>query len=372
MKNRIAITILAAWLFSILAVSALAGQLVIDRDMVNIRQQPTTESAIVFRLSKGVIITELQKQERWYEIELDGATKRSGWVFDTLVKGFEEQAKEETLILATMGDVSLGADEMQKMLALLDPETQENLRKQPDVLQRVISEEIVRKVVLKAALARGFDKEEFVARLMERAKSQALADHFLQQQASVSLDFPGEEEVAAAYNKNIAEFTTPAQFHVGQIFIAVPRDSTKDAALKLASKAKEVAELAGEQSEDFAALARELSEHRPTAEKGGDIGWVEKNALLPEMRDVLTEMEVGQVSAPIRSNQGWHLFKLIDKKDEAIRPLPAVAGNIRETLRREKMEQNRRDYIKDLLERKPIAIDEKVFTVQFGEKPATM
>lgn len=86
-----------------------------------------------------------------------------------------------------------------------------------------------------------------------------------------------------------------------------------DKAEKMLKKFREQI-LAGEA--DFAVLAKEYSADPGSALKGGDLGWANPNVYVPEFRDTLGRLEVNEISAPVRSQHGWHLMQLIDKRVE--------------------------------------------------------
>jgi peptidyl-prolyl cis-trans isomerase SurA len=65
---------------------------------------------------------------------------------------------------------------------------------------------------------------------------------------------------------------------------------------------------------DFAVLAKEYSADPGSALKGGDLGWADPNVYVPEFRDTLGKLEIDEISAPVRSQHGWHLMQLIDKR----------------------------------------------------------
>jgi peptidyl-prolyl cis-trans isomerase C len=69
---------------------------------------------------------------------------------------------------------------------------------------------------------------------------------------------------------------------------------------------------------DFAALAKEKSKD-PGAADGGDLGYFTKDQMVPEFADVAFQMYPGQVSNPVKSQFGWHVIKLEDKRQ---RPVP--------------------------------------------------
>jgi peptidyl-prolyl cis-trans isomerase C len=69
---------------------------------------------------------------------------------------------------------------------------------------------------------------------------------------------------------------------------------------------------------DFATLAKEKSKD-PGAADGGDLGYFTKDQMVPEFADVAFKMYPGQVSNPVKSQFGWHIIKLEDKRQ---RPVP--------------------------------------------------
>lgn len=70
--------------------------------------------------------------------------------------------------------------------------------------------------------------------------------------------------------------------------------------------------LAGEA--DFAELAKEHSADPGSALKGGELGWADPNIYVPEFKDTLAKLELDEISAPVRSQHGWHLMQLIGKR----------------------------------------------------------
>ena len=79
------------------------------------------------------------------------------------------------------------------------------------------------------------------------------------------------------------------------------------AALK---KASDLAARVQRAPNDFAKIARESSEHKDSAAKGGDLGWVPETQLIPEIRAAVVRMTKGELSPPIRSASGWHIVRL--------------------------------------------------------------
>ncbi|MFC6440953.1 peptidylprolyl isomerase SurA [Bowmanella sp. JS7-9] len=65
---------------------------------------------------------------------------------------------------------------------------------------------------------------------------------------------------------------------------------------------------------DFATLAKEHSEDTGSALKGGDLGWTEPKVFVPEFSKALATLDKGEYSQPVRSQFGWHLIQLLDRR----------------------------------------------------------
>lgn len=97
---------------------------------------------------------------------------------------------------------------------------------------------------------------------------------------------------------------------------------------------------------DFSALARQVSA-AASAENGGDLGWVRETAITPDLRGQIGGLKIGEISEPIVSAAGVHLFQLRDRRSSA--PTGTVdRDRIRQTLEQEQLERQASRYLRDL------------------------
>jgi len=80
--------------------------------------------------------------------------------------------------------------------------------------------------------------------------------------------------------------------------------------------------------EDFAALATELTEDPSGKENGGDLDYFTKDQMVPEFANVAFQMFKGQISNPIRTQFGWHIIKLEDRRNRPVPEFDKVRGQI--------------------------------------------
>jgi peptidyl-prolyl cis-trans isomerase C len=91
---------------------------------------------------------------------------------------------------------------------------------------------------------------------------------------------------------------------------------------------------------DFADMAKQKSKD-PGAADGGDLGYFTHDQMVPEFADVAFKMYPGQMSNPIKTQFGWHIIKVEDKRQKAVPELAAVKDQIDNFL----MQRAQRDYI---------------------------
>jgi peptidyl-prolyl cis-trans isomerase C len=68
---------------------------------------------------------------------------------------------------------------------------------------------------------------------------------------------------------------------------------------------------------DFAAIAKEKSTDRGSASAGGDLGWFGVGMMVKPFEDAVIAMKKGEISAPVQSQFGWHVIKLVDERTAA-------------------------------------------------------
>ena len=118
-----------------------------------------------------------------------------------------------------------------------------------------------------------------------------------------------ETEIDNEMNR-LARGKGKAEYQVAEIFLPVTSADTES--LTRQDAGKMVSDITAGAS--FSQLARQFSK-APGASQGGDLGWVQEGQLEPALDTALAQLEPGQVSAPIKTEKGYHLLFLRDKRD---------------------------------------------------------
>jgi len=142
-----------------------------------------------------------------------------------------------------------------------------------------------------------------------------------------------EEELRQYYEENKARYTQAGRRHARHILIEIGEDAAAAEA-----KAKRAYERA-RAGEDFAALARELSDDTGSREAGGDLGFAERGDYVASFGDALWNMSPGEIRGPVESEFGWHVIKLEAVDEELVRSFDEVRAELEPELRRAKVEK---------------------------------
>ena len=142
---------------------------------------------------------------------------------------------------------------------------------------------------------------------------------------------PSDDEVQQYYDANISQYTTPGQVRASHILLRV---GDQDEAEVEARAAELAAEARG--GADFAELAREHSEDEANAEDGGDLGMFGRGRMVAEVEAAAFDMEVDDVSDPVRSAIGFHVLRVTEKQEQTAQPLEEVREAIENTLKNER------------------------------------
>jgi peptidylprolyl isomerase len=269
---------------------------------------------------------------------------------------FAASAQQE--VMATMGNQQVRALELKRLIDALTPDARKRLATDLGALDRLVREELVRQTILTEARQQGWDKKPDVQLLMERAREQALLQAYVNSLARPAAGYPSEDEIKGFYEASKASVTVPAEYQLSQIFVASPESADKATAAAAQKKATEIAGRVQKIPGDFGKIAKESSEHKDSAAKGGDLGWVPETQLIPEVRNAVARMTKGEVSAPIRSAGGWHIVRLADRKPSVVRPLSEVRDQIVTTMRLRKAQEVERTYIEGLLSKSNVQVNQ--------------
>lgn len=260
------------------------GKFDADRFDQMLRQQGFTRLQFRERLKQDVLISQLQ-----------AALAGSSFVTDAELQAFVRLEKQ-TRDFATL---TLKADG--EAVQLKDEEVKAYYEQHPDQFM---------------------SQEQVVLDYIELKKS-AFFD-----QVSVN-----DEDLQASYQQEVAGLAE--QRRAAHILLEVSDKLTDEQAKAKLEEAKQRID----KGEDFATLAKELSQDAGSAATGGDLGFAAPGVYDPDFEKALYALNKGEVSEPVRSQFGWHLIKLLDVQAPEVPTFASLKGKLEHDLKARKVEQ---------------------------------
>jgi peptidyl-prolyl cis-trans isomerase C len=187
----------------------------------------------------------------------------------------------------------------------------------------------------RAALTAAIEKTDtldtdLVQAELEEFRRQMIIGRYFEEQLNKKVD---DVAVRNFYSSNPTQFEAK-RIHAAHILIRVDEKmSETERQAKMSSAHDAFSRL--QKGEDFAAVAKAVSEDKVSGEKGGDLGWLAEGAVDSEFSKRLFETKVGEVSEPFLTVFGYHILKVIEGPEVVKQSIEAVEGNIRYQLRNE-------------------------------------
>lgn len=153
-----------------------------------------------------------------------------------------------------------------------------------------------------------------------------------------------DQEVRAYYEDHKDEYRQPSRFRVRELVLpkgATPQEQEESRA-KLAQVQDGV-----RKGTSFEELVKTFST-APSRGTGGDLGWLSKGVLRPDLEAAVLSLRVGQVSAPLETENGVYLLQLTDSEMNNVRPFAEVRASILQKLQEPKAENAIESYIQNL------------------------
>ncbi|HEY4199083.1 MAG TPA: peptidylprolyl isomerase [Devosiaceae bacterium] len=217
-------------------------------------------------------------------------------------------------VVATVGDDTITEADLGFAAADLAQE----LQQVPGDQQRafLVTVLIDMKVMAKAAKDAGMDKSEIFQRQMNYLNDRALRQVYFSDKVANAVT---PDAVKAAYDKFVADFKPQDEVQASHILVNTEEDAK---AIK--------AQLDGGAS--FEDLAKEKSIDPSAKQNGGDLGFFSKGQMVPEFEAAAFSMDVGKISDPVKSQFGWHIIKVTNKRKSAPPTIDQVGQQLTQQL----------------------------------------
>jgi len=201
----------------------------------------------------------------------------------------------------------------------------------------------------KSMAAEGLSLDEYKDEIRRERIKRRVIDRTIRSKLSIS-----EEEIGEYYAKHRDEYEGNEAVRIQQILIVKPKDATGGTQKKLRAQAQAVLKKLKE-GESFDLLVATHSQG-PALNAGGDLGFVEKGMMFPEVDEAAFSLKEGEISGVLESPVGFHIIRIMDKRGAGIKPIEEVREEIIAKIGTEKGKKKFEEWLKEMREKSHIEI----------------
>jgi parvulin-like peptidyl-prolyl isomerase len=257
-----------------------------------------------------------------------------------------ESAKKKQLQTPEPLKANLQFSDVKNILSLADENERKKILADEKAFINFVNQEASNASVLIAARANKIETSQRAQILAQRSVDNIVREIYLNQlvASKIPADFPTDKQVQEYYEKNKDKFVIEERIHIWQIFLPINEGMSKKEIELLKKDAESIRNDLKKKKIDFANAVGKYSKHDASRLNGGYMGLIKISDLKPEFKSLIPTLKQGNVSKPIKTDEGIHIIKLgaiVPKQEialEEIKPkirkvmLQQLKGQIRQAI----------------------------------------
>jgi EpsD family peptidyl-prolyl cis-trans isomerase len=256
--------------------------------------------------------------------------------------------------LAKVGNVTITQADIEREIKNL-PDFAQKIFEGSGGKERFLNELVKKELLYQEALKKGLDKNTEYLKKVEDFKKITLIGQLLEKEIESKAKVT-DQDVRDYYEKHKEDFAPVSQIRMSLILV-----KTEEEAEKILGRLNK--------GEDFARVAKKSSVDLSSAKNGGDLGYLSRGQMTPELEAVAVRLKTGEVSEPIKTQSGYQIIKVTDKKLGKVVEFERVRNFISQQLSAEKQKEVFDSYIESLKKSYKVDINkEAVSKLSSGEE----
>jgi peptidyl-prolyl cis-trans isomerase C len=265
-----------------------------------------------------------------------------------------KQGEQKGPYLAKVGKAKITDADLEREMKNLPPFAQK-IFEGSEGKEKFLNELVKRELLYQEAIKQGIDKNKEYIQEVEDFKKITLIGKLLEKEIEDRAKVT-DEDVKRYYDEHKEDFSP-----FSQIRLSLIRVKTEDEAKNILDKLQK--------GEDFAKLAKESSIDANSAKAGGDLGFLTRDQISQEHQMAIVRLKKGELSAPIKTQHGYDIIKVTDKKATQVVEFEKVKDLISQHLSGEKQKEAFDSYIESLKKTYPVEINKEALA---GPSPEGM
>lgn len=227
-------------------------------------------------------------------------------------------------LLATVNGVKVTTDDAERFVRASNPQQSYASIKPED--KKIVTDRLIERVLfIEAAKKAGTEEDPAFKQALAIAKNELMINQWMKNQYDATVVSDGEAK--DFYEKNKQQFSKPVQVKARHILLKTDEAEAK----KIIETLKP---LSGDAlKEKFIELAKSKSEG-PTKSRGGDLGFFGEGQMVPAFNKAVFALKKGEITAaPVKTQFGYHVIYLEDKKEATVFPYESVKAQIVQSIK---------------------------------------
>ena len=225
-------------------------------------------------------------------------------------------AQDASTVVARVGDVDITLGHAIAIRGQLP----EQFAQIPDAtLFPALIEQLIEQELLSQSYADQLSRAETL--MLQNESRNFIANVALMQAANAAVTEESVAEAYDAYSDAFSQEDAVTEYHAAHILVR--EEAERDIVVAALEEGREFGEVAAEFSTDG------------SARQGGDLGWFSAGMMIPDFQAAVETLEPGQVSAPLQTQYGWHVIKLLELRDASVPPLAQLREELVTEIQRE-------------------------------------
>ncbi len=253
-------------------------------------------------------------------------------------------AEEINPVLGKAGDSVIREADLDRLLAALPPSIQKNFQDDPKQKLALVREILTKKVIVAKARKEGFDRKPEIKEQLSYVFDNFISQEYLKNVVTAGVTVP-EVDLKKAYKEYEKEFLLPEQAKVRHILIAAEQTAARDEKEKARNRAESILQRI-RKGEDFAALAREVSDDQMSSAQGGELApFTAGKTNAVEFEKAAFALKDGQLSDVVETRYGFHIIKMIEHREKRTAPFNEVRDIIFNKLKLDLDQKKIQEYV---------------------------
>jgi peptidyl-prolyl cis-trans isomerase C len=213
----------------------------------------------------------------------------------------------------------------------------------PDRKRQFVENMVMNDLLFQEGRQQGLDRDPEVERQVADLRKRLVVQRVMR--AYQTPPTITDEQVRQHYDQNQELYST-TQLRASHILV---RD--EDTARQIAAELKE-------HPDRFTDLARDKSTDTSSARRGGDLGTFSQGRMVPEFERAAFRLKAGETSEPVKTQYGWHIIRITERKDGEAKPFDQVKEPIRAMLRNQALQGKVQGHFEQLKKDANLTINE--------------